>query len=83
MLYKYEFSAKISHFSKFIWYTYVKRKVVYQMENDNVEYCKCENSKGVYSEINDFGWWYHCCECNKVVEDSFHYHSEELDLDDF
>lgn len=51
------------------------------MDNNNVEFCKCENAKGVYSESNDFGWWYCCCECNKVIEDSFEYHSSEMDVD--
>lgn len=44
------------------------------MENDNIEYCKCKNPTGVYSECNDMGYWDICCDCNKIVEDSFEYH---------
>lgn len=48
---------------------------------NDVEYCDCKENKCVYSESNDFGWWYRCSCCNKVIEDSFEYHSNELDLD--
>lgn len=51
------------------------------MNDNHVEYCKCGNKEGVYSESNDLGWWDKCCKCNKVIEDSFEYHSNELDED--
>lgn len=51
------------------------------MNNEQVEYCRCEETHSVYSEINDWGWWYRCCTCNKVIEGSFEYHSNELDLE--
>ena len=51
------------------------------MNDNHVEFCECENRKGVYSESDDFGYWCKCSECNKVIEDSFEYHSNELDSD--
>jgi hypothetical protein len=59
----------------------VKRKVVCQMDDNHVKFCECENVEGVYSESDDLGWWYRCRECNKVIEGSFEYHSNELDSD--
>lgn len=43
------------------------------MQQTETEYCKCKNGSGVYSEINDFGYWLVCNDCHKVIEDSFEY----------
>ena len=53
------------------------------MGNLDVEYCKCKDSSGVYSdtEIDCFGYWLRCSDCNKLVEDSFRYYNES-DIDD-
>ena len=42
-------------------------------EDSNNQYCKCKNSSSVFSENNDFGYWLKCCDCDKVIEDSFEY----------
>lgn len=47
------------------------------MDNESIEFCKCENLAGVYSELCEWGYWLKCCECNKRIEDSFVYYSDE------
>jgi len=39
----------------------------------NVDFCKCENRSGVYSETGTLGCWLVCRGCNKVIEDSYAY----------
>lgn len=47
----------------------------------NVEYCTCEDSKGVHTETNDFYQWDVCEICGKPIEDSVqglnHYDGED------
>lgn len=45
----------------------------------NDEFCKCENVTSVHADtsLDEWGYWYICDECNKKVEDGFHYYSEE------
>ncbi|WP_019381881.1 hypothetical protein [Cytobacillus oceanisediminis] len=43
------------------------------MEN---EFCICEVNKSVYSVVGDTGYWLHCAECEKKIEDGFHYYDE-------
>lgn len=47
------------------------------MEDKN-EYCSCASSNGVYTVNGDFGYWYYCTECNKKIEDEFHYYDEPV-----
>lgn len=47
------------------------------MEN---EFCKCENSKGVYPVEGEWGYWLHCSDCEKKIEDGFHYYNELEEL---
>ncbi|HEY8891398.1 MAG TPA: hypothetical protein VIM70_14210 [Clostridium sp.] len=49
------------------------------MDNKEVDYCKCENSSGVYTRMDGFGFWYMCSDCDKVVEDSYKYFNEAED----
>lgn len=39
------------------------------------EFCKCENSSGVSSQPEDFGYWLVCTKCNKKIEDSYEYYN--------
>ena len=48
----------------------------------NHDYCKCENPTSVYSENDDWGYWYVCSDCNKVIEDTYTYFSEDQSDDD-
>lgn len=41
------------------------------MNDNNVEFCKCENVESVYPETDDFGHWLKCSKCGKVVEGSY------------
>jgi hypothetical protein len=43
----------------------------------NHDYCQCENSSSVYSETNDWGYWNVCSDCNKAIEDSYTYFTED------
>jgi hypothetical protein len=45
------------------------------MKEEN-EYCKCSVVKGVYAELVDVGYWDCCSDCEKRLEDGFHYHDE-------
>lgn len=40
------------------------------------EFCKCKTSSSVYSVDGDFGYWLYCDDCNKPIEDEFHYYDE-------
>jgi hypothetical protein len=44
------------------------------------EFCMCENSKGVYTVNGEFGYWYHCSDCNNKIEDGFHYYDTRFKL---
>lgn len=33
-------------------------------------------AKSVYSVIGELGYWLHCTECEKRIEDGFHYYDE-------
>lgn len=48
------------------------------MENENIEYCRCEDSKGIHTINGEFGYWYYCNECEKRIEDGFHYYDEPV-----
>jgi len=49
------------------------------MDNNEVDYCNCEDSSGVYTRMDGFGFWYMCSDCDKVVEDSYKYFNEAED----
>lgn len=40
------------------------------------EYCMCEKSKSIYSVPGEWGYWLHCSDCEKPIEDEFHYYDE-------
>lgn len=42
----------------------------------NREYCACENVKSLYSTEIEFGYWDTCSDCDKPLEDRFHYYDE-------
>jgi len=46
------------------------------MDNKQVEFCTCKESSGVYSEVDEWGYWLRCSDCDKVIEDSYTYHNE-------
>lgn len=50
------------------------------------EFCTCDNIIGTYSDIESsgFGYWDICANCNKKIEDGFHYynHYDGEDNDD-
>ena len=39
------------------------------------DFCDCEKSSSLTSEIGEFGYWLVCCDCNKPIEDSFEYYN--------
>lgn len=63
----------------------VKEHPVYNQKKD--EYCHCGGTT-VTSELDDFGYWYVCCECGKRKENGYHYFNhydgeDHDDIDDF
>ncbi|WGD93649.1 hypothetical protein P5629_08510 [Bacillus subtilis] len=41
------------------------------------DFCKCKNSSGSHTQIEDeWGYWFCCNDCNKKIEDDFHYFDE-------
>lgn len=48
------------------------------MPNDP-DFCKCEHSKSVHTEVDDFGYWYVCDTCGKPVEDTYEYFNTSED----
>ncbi len=53
---------------------------------EDSKYCTCNGCYSVYAdtESNDFGYWLVCTNCNKKIEDEFHYynHYDGEDHDD-
>ena len=56
------------------------------VEKEINEFCTCYNISGVYSDTqsSSFGYWDICANCNKKIEDGFHYynHYDGEDHDD-
>jgi len=44
------------------------------------EYCNCIKSSSVYPVNGDVGYWMHCSDCEKPIEDEHHYYDEPDDL---
>ncbi|MEI2464973.1 hypothetical protein [Niallia taxi] len=44
------------------------------------EYCNCTSSSSVYTVNGEFGYWDHCTDCEKPIEDGHHYYDEPDDL---
>ncbi len=48
---------------------------------NNKDYCKCKKSSAVTTDFNDFYEYDICCDCGKIIEDSFrplnHYDGED------
>lgn len=46
-------------------------------EEQKSEFCSCENVTSIYTdtESSDFGYWEVCSDCNKKIEDGFHYYN--------
>lgn len=40
------------------------------------EYCKCNGSYGIYIDHKDFGYWDCCVNCERKIEDGYHYYDE-------
>ena len=65
-----------------------KMKNVKIMKSDieilNGTFCKCKDIKSVTTVLDEFGYWYVCCECECKIEDEFHYydHFDGEDHDD-
>ena len=66
-----------------------EKKNIKTEENNSMkknEYCTCNGRSSVYSdtESNEFGYWLVCNNCNKKIEDEFHYynHYDGEDHDD-
>ena len=38
--------------------------------------CTCEGTLKIYSTIVEFGYWDICSNCDKPIEDGFHYHDK-------
>lgn len=53
----------------------IKRRYI-ELTNMDKEYCTCEDVKGVYSTVGEFGYWDMCSGCSKPLEDGFHYYDE-------
>lgn len=50
----------------------------------NEDFCKCKHSSSITSVTGEWGYWDVCCDCNKPLEDGFHYynHYDGEDHDD-
>lgn len=48
------------------------------MEVENIDYCQCEHIKGIHTVNGEFGYWELCSECDKPIEDGFHYFDEPV-----
>lgn len=48
-------------------------------QKKEIEYCTCKNTSSVYSETDDFGFWYICSDCDKPIEDSYEYFDKNSD----
>ena len=63
-----------------------KIEVENNIDDQDLEYCKCTNREGTYSntQIDIFGYWDMCTACDKKIEDGFHYynHYDGEDHDD-
>lgn len=48
---------------------------------DTNDYCTCKHCSSVSSECDDWNEWDVCCDCGKVIEDSYrslnHYDGED------
>lgn len=46
-------------------------------EEQKSEFCSCKNIISIYTdtESSDFGYWDVCSNCNKKLEDGFHYYN--------
>lgn len=46
-------------------------------EEQKSEFCSCKNVTSIYTdtESSDFGYWEVCSDCNKKIEDGFHYYN--------
>ena len=42
--------------------------------------CKCKESNGVNAVQDMWGYWLHCNVCGNRIEDSYTYHSDDMDL---
>ena len=60
-----------------------KKKNINTTNNDvkakeqNSDFCSCKNITSIYTdtESSDFGYWEVCSNCNKKIEDGFHYYN--------
>jgi hypothetical protein len=58
---------------------------MYYKEGDDLmykadDYCTCKDSSGVYSVTGEWGYWDCCSDCDKKIEDGFHYYGEPEDI---
>lgn len=51
---------------------------------ETIDYCKCEENLSITTALDEFGYWYVCCNCGKPLEGEFHYynHYDGEDHDD-
>lgn len=42
------------------------------------DFCKCNSSAGVYSVVDDFGYWMYCDDCDRPIEDEYYYDSDPV-----
>ena len=40
-------------------------------------FCKCAHSLSVFTKMDALGYWYVCSDCNKPIEDTYRYNSED------
>jgi len=40
-----------------------------------VNFCKCKDIRGIYTEVEEFGYRDYCASCNLPLEDGFHYYN--------
>lgn len=39
-------------------------------------FCECKNCTSVYTINGEFGYWLCCSNCDRKLEDEFHYYDE-------
>jgi hypothetical protein len=47
------------------------------MKTKEKDLCKCEKLNGVYTVNGEWGYWLHCMECKKEIEEGFTYYNDD------
>ncbi len=51
--------------------------MTYKEASNSNDFCKCEKSSSVLFANDEWGYWDVCSDCNKPIEDSYNYDSND------